>query len=248
MILNSGRKTPWTIVKFLRLDSSICADFSLRISSSDDNILAAAWSHDTCSLAISTAAGGVKIYDLLPSICSDASDIAGNGTSCDALAVRSPAAVLVLRHEIVIKSVSSTPGGNNKASNSGQVHSLATYNSMEDSNAGAAMLIGVAEGRHLCVWDLVSGSTLFTALAIAPDNCKVEKVAWHGPTAMVAVLYAVEGDVRRVDVHQIDVAAQTTTPVRRKCCGGNENSRERGAGEAGYLTQNVHCAAFDTTL
>lgn len=120
---------------------------------------------------------------------------------------------LVLRHEIVIKSVSLIPNGGKKIVHR-QVSSLATDESSErGGEAGAAILVGVAEGQHLCVWDLVTGTTLLTALAIAPAGCKVEKVVWLGPAALTALLYSVEGGLRRIDVHQIDIAGQTATPV-----------------------------------
>lgn len=81
---------------------------------------------------------------------------------------------------------------------------------------GAGILVGVAEGKHLCIWDLATGSTLLTALSMAPVGCTVEKVLWHGPTALVALLYHDGSGVKRVDVHQVDIAREATNPVREK--------------------------------
>lgn len=182
-------------------------------------ILAAAWNADTCSLAMATAAGGVKIYELSPAPCEDTFGVIRREGSCDANAVRPTPATLTLRHDIVVKSISSTPNGGRKASLR-HVGSLATDDSSEDGKAGAGILVGIADGQHLCVWDLVTGSTLLTALAIAPAGCKVEKVVWHRSTALAALLYSAEGGLRRVDVHQIDVARQATTPVRGRYSSG----------------------------
>ena len=79
---------------------------------------------------------------------------------------------------------------------------------------GAGILVGVAEGKHLCVWDLATGSTLLTALSMAPAGCTVEKVLWNGPTALVALLYHDGAGVKRIDVHQVDIAREATKPVR----------------------------------
>lgn len=79
--------------------------------------------------------------------------------------------------------------------------------------AGAGILVGVAEGKHLCVWDLATGSTLLTALSMAPVGFTVEKVLWHGPTALVALLYHDGIGVKRLDVHQVDIAREATKPV-----------------------------------
>ncbi|CAN0551258.1 unnamed protein product, partial [Ectocarpus sp. 8 AP-2014] len=51
-------------------------------------------------------------------------------------------------------------------------------------------------------------------LSIAPRGCTVEKVLWHGPTALVALLYHDGIGVSRVDVHQVDVGRRVTIPVR----------------------------------
>lgn len=142
---------------------------------------------------------------------------------------------VVLRHEILIKTLSSTPGGGRKAVNR-PVSSLATSfdgDSWQDRGSGssaaaavtagaaagaavggAGILVGVAEGKHLCVWDLATGSTLLTALSMAPAGCTVEKVLWNGPTALVALLYHDGAGVKRVDVHQVDIAREATKPVR----------------------------------
>lgn len=139
---------------------------------------------------------------------------------------------VVLRHEILIKTLSSTPDGGKKAVNR-PVSSLATssdgdswqdrgsggtcaVNAAGSTAAGAGILVGVAEGKHLCVWDLATGSTLLTALSMAPAGCTVEKVLWHGPTALVALLYHDGVGVKRADVHQVDIAREAITPVRGK--------------------------------
>lgn len=129
--------------------------------------------------------------------------------------------------------MSSTPGGGGKAV-SRPVSLLATSSSgcsLESSGGGggrgearggetaptaegAGVLVGVADGKHLCIWDLATGSTLLTALSMAPTGCKVEKVLWYGPTALVALLYHDGNGVTRVDVHQVDVANEATIPVR----------------------------------
>lgn len=197
----------------------------------EGEILAAAWNADTCSLAMATTTGGVKIYEISPSTprlgTSFGTGVVGardGAVVADALdAGRQPPVIALLRHEIVLKSVSSTTGGGNGDAGGGgdglisqaQVNSLATDKSSEgDGNdAGAGILLGLADGQHLCVWDIVTGSTLLTALAIAQAGCKVEKVMWHGPMALTALLYSMEGGLRRVDVHQVNVAKNTTTPV-----------------------------------
>ena len=221
----------------------------------ENKILTAAWNADTCSLAIATAAGGVKIYDVLPRSAASFSSRSDGGRSRgaprgagkkqgqpqpSAATVISiapppppPPATVVLRHEIVIRIVSSTQEGGRKSANR-PVSSLATSCGSESwergggkrsvgntttatagcTAAGAGILVGVAEGKHLCVWDLATGSTLLTALSMAPTGCTVEKVLWHGPTAVVAVLYHDGTGVTRVDVHQVDIAKEAIVPVR----------------------------------
>ena len=207
----------------------------------EGEILAAAWNADTCSLAIATAAGGVKIYRISPTPRTfGAGEIRDRSHAIDAPASRpqtpdtQPPASALLRHEIVLKSVSPPPVGGDRGGGGGggsgsrlfsqaQVHSLATDNvsSLEGGRAaGAGILLGLADGQHLCVWDIATGSTLLTALAIAQEGCKVEKVMWYGPTALTALLYAMDGGLRRVDVHQVNVAKNTTTPVRGWGLGG----------------------------
>lgn len=139
----------------------------------------------------------------------------GEGTHATS-AFQPPPTALILKHEIVIKILSLTPSGGKKLSSS-QVGSLTTDESSDTEKGGAGTLVGVADGQHLCVWDFVTGSTLITALAIAPEGCKVEKVAWYSSTALAALLYSLKDGLKRVDVHQIDVARQTTSPVRLKC-------------------------------
>lgn len=182
---------------------------------------------------MATTAGGVKIYEISPSTprlgtsgvvgARDGADVADIADVFDA--GRQSPVIALLRHEIVLKSVSSTPDGGNGGTGGGggsgrlvsqaQVNSLATDNSSEGggNDAGAGILLGLADGQHLCVWDIVTGSTLLTALAIAQAGCKVEKVMWHGPMALTALLYSMEGGLRRVDVHQVNVAKNTTSPV-----------------------------------
>lgn len=219
------------------------------LSYRENKILTAAWNADTCSLAIATAAGGVKIYDVLPrspSLFSSSSDcgvVRGPGkelqpqsSAATIISIAPPPpprpATIVLRHEIVIRIISSAQEGGRKAANR-PVSSLATSSSCDSwehgegrrgdgstiavasrTAAGAGILVGVADGKHLCVWDLVAGSTLLTALSMAPTGCTVEKVLWHGPTAVVALLYHDGAGVTRVDVHQVDIAREATVPVR----------------------------------
>lgn len=244
----------------------------------ESKILTAAWNADTCSLAIATAAGGVKIYGILPTPPPELSSGSGSGSGIGsgstarsvivivpgekerqqhldsataASATISPPtrpATAVLRHEIVINTISTTADGGRKRVNR-QVSSLATSSdgvSWEDfggeggdnefggersrvaAAAGAGVLVGVAEGQHLCVWDLATGSTLLTALSIAPRGCTVEKVLWHGPTALVALLYHDGTGVSRVDVHQVDVGRKVTIPVRGISCVCSHAPRLKG--------------------
>lgn len=218
----------------------------------ENKILTAAWSADTCSLAIATAAGGVKIYDILPNPLpgSPRRSTSEGGTNQDILGgagKESPVQPMisvampppprpvrvVLRHEILVKTLSPTPGGGRKAVNR-PVSSLATSldgESWQDRGsggnaaagaaagaavAGAGILVGVTEGKHLCVWNLATGSTLLTALSVAPVGCTVEKVLWYGPTALVALLYHDGVGIKRVDVHQVDIAREATKPVREQ--------------------------------
>lgn len=217
----------------------------------ENKIITAAWNADTCSLAIATAAGGVKIYDILPSPLPASpsrrtsnsksgthqdipNGIRNNSPAQSVISVAMPPpprpVTVVLRHEILIKTLSPTPHGGKKAVNR-PVSSLATSSeggswqgrgssgnaaagaAAGSTAAGAGILVGVAEGKHLCIWDLATGSTLLTALSIAPVGCTVEKVLWHGPTALVALLYHDGAGVKRVDVHQVDIARETIKPV-----------------------------------
>lgn len=92
------------------------------------------------------------------------------------------------------------------------VDSLATDDSTADTKAGAALLVGIAGGEELCVWDMVTGS-LLAASVVTADGCEVERIAWHGPTAMSALLYSLDGRLKRVDLHQINFERQTATLV-----------------------------------
>lgn len=194
----------------------------------------------------------MKIYDILPSppLASASRSSSKGGTTRDPSGAGKKSQVqsvisvdmpppprpvsVVLRHEIVIKTLSSTPDGGRKPVNR-PVSSLATSfdgESWQDresggnaaagtatgfTGAGAGILVGVAEGKHLCVWDIATGSTLLTALSMAPVGCTVEKVLWHGPTALVALLYHDGVGVKRVDVHQVNIARGATKPVRGDC-------------------------------
>lgn len=234
---------------------------SLRLLSRENRILTAAWNADTCTLALATAEGGVKIYDILPNHPSGATGKINRVITRDAtirhdtekkVGQQQPVgatpiymtgpplsrpAVIVLRHEIVIKSVSSTPGDGRKIVGR-QVSTLATSSddrgwwgenvaaswgvegrsgrtaASATTASGAGILVGVADGKHLCVWDLATGSTLLTALSMAPQGCTVEKVLWHGPSALVALMYHDGVGVTRVDVHQLDIGKGATVPVR----------------------------------
>lgn len=179
----------------------------------------------------------MKIFELLPAKPSPApiggdggapfasAPTEGGGPRVGSCAVRPRPATLILRHEIVVKSFSlpeqpphstsdkNLSGGGKRKGVLSRVTSLATDESSTNKSGGTAILVGVAEGRHLCMWDMTSGATLLTALAIAPDRCKVDKVAWHAPSALVGLLYSEEAGPRRVDVHQLDIAGQTTTQV-----------------------------------
>lgn len=226
----------------------------------DSKILTAVWNADTCSLAVATAAGGVDIYDILPNHPSVLSETGSRGSTDTATREAAAGAgnkekqqqtgpgpatsvsvsvppqsrplAVVLRHKIVIKTISSTPSGGRKAvsrpvkvlatssndcswDSSGGGGSRGKENDGETTPtaAGAGILVGVAEGKHLCIWDLATGSTLLTALSMAPTGCKVEKVLWYGPTALVALLYYHGVGVTRIDVHQVDVANEATIPV-----------------------------------
>ncbi|CAM9879335.1 unnamed protein product [Scytosiphon promiscuus] len=48
---------------------------------------------------------------------------------------------------------------------------------------------------------------------MAPEGCTVERVLWHGPTALVALMYHDGVGVTRVDVHQLDVGKGATVPL-----------------------------------
>lgn len=209
-------------------------------------MLAAVWNRDISSLALATEQGGIRIYELLPARTrsGNSKDVDqghqdGNGTGT--LPV-----MLMFRHEIVIKSTMSegrvstmtkrkTPSDRQKVM-FGRVHCLSTEDMPRARGEGIATLVGVAEGRHLYMWDMVSGVTLLTAHAIAPTGCKVQHVAWHGPAALVALLYAVNEAPRRVDVHQLDVAGQATAQVSR-----NKSSGDPGLPMGRFLPGRV-CA------
>lgn len=195
-------------------------------------IIAAAWNADSYNLALATDSGGVDIYGLLPTHrCNVTSGTAARKSVRVGAAVLALPANLVLRHKIIVNCTSSevpvpvcigggddgkncSVGGNGiRTVSRSQLTCLASDES-DGNRGGAAMLVGVAEGRHLYVWDMLTGSTLLTALALAPDGCNVEKVAWHAPAALVALVYSVENGARRVDVHQLNISEQRTTQVR----------------------------------
>lgn len=193
-------------------------------------ILAAAWNGDTCSLALATEAGGVKIYSLLPAHHTHNIITATSERSLLGVVVRPPPATLVLQHEIIIKGLSpveqhtasagndkelSFDGNGNRKFSISRVTSLAT-NEMPpgEERGGAAILLGMVEGHHLCVWDLTTGCTLLTALALAPDGCKVEKMAWHAPAGLVALVQSLEEGARRIDVYQLDIVGKSVNQVR----------------------------------
>lgn len=175
----------------------------------EKRILAAAWCRDVSSLALATSAG-IKIYNLLP-FRSDAA------TSDGAQPKAGPAwpctLTLKLLHDVTVKGpFSTTKRDGRKRMGHTRVNSLATDDSTADTKAGAALLVGIAGGEELCVWDIVTGS-LLAASVVTADGCEVERIAWHGPTAMSALLYSLDGRLKRVDLHQIDFARQTTTLV-----------------------------------
>lgn len=178
------------------------------------SILTASWNADTCSLAMATTAGGVRIYDLLPtpqgpnaSVVTRSDSLCARGT-----ARRTVPARLILRHEILMKNVSTTPEGTARVA-CRQVDLLCSDDSSASGHAGAGILVGIADGHHLCLWDLTTGCTLFTASAVAPEGCKIEKMAWHGAAALLALLCSEGGSSTTLAVHQIDVVAHKMIAV-----------------------------------
>lgn len=143
-------------------------------------------------------------------------------------------ATLILRHDIVIKGFTtegqySVSGGEGSKHHLGidgvgkrksflsRVTCLATHAALpgERESGGAGILIGIAEGRHLCVWDLTTGSTLFTAVAVAPDGCSIEEAVWHAPAALVALVHSFDQAARRVDVYQLEIYGKSINKVNR---------------------------------
>lgn len=180
----------------------------------------------------------MRIYTLSPT-AHRSSNIAVKATSeahsRPGVAAHPSPATLILRHDIVIKGFTTegqypVSGGEGSKHQLGidevgkrksflsRVTCLATHAAMpgeQEEPGGAGILIGIAEGRHLCVWDLTTGSTLFTAVAVAPDGCSIEEVVWHAPAALVALVHSLEQAARRVDVYQLDIFGKSINQVNR---------------------------------
>lgn len=174
-----------------------------------------------CSLAIATELGGVKIYKLLPAEQTPAVKQVSSQHRGVGRQTQAPA-TLALRHDIMIKNMSKevintedklSSVGDKQTAHFSHVPCLSTQGSLTSKTRGNAVLVGVVEGRHLCVWDMLTGVTLLTAQSVAPSGFTVDEVVWYGSAALVGLRYSAREGSKRVDVHQLDVAGQDTFQV-----------------------------------